>query len=357
MSGIAAVIGSAATGLSNIYSNRKSFEYQRALNKQKYTDMISFAQKYGATPSAVIQGITGSAGGAVPTASSSNNPMPDLGQSLSSMVSAGAAQRQAGAAEDQAKAALTTAETERQLGLMKLRWEPEKYFADIRKSLAQAFESSKNAFLHGSMRQYYDELTKDVQQVRPWKIAGLRQSLLNDMATFGKILQETKTSKAQENYFGAAAYEARTQGGLNEALENKAWTETLNESLKGFRLQWENSLLSYGIDPTKGFWENTGRLMYTHPNLFRQRMDMFISGLNAIDNKLQMNLGEHYKRNAAIGYGLYKLNQLYNKNANSRSYRNSNAARVISSFIPFLGGSSVPSVGVSGPGVDWWLKD
>lgn len=353
---VAALIGSAISAGGNLYANQQAYQNQRALNKQKYEDMIKYAQQYGATPSSIISGITGSAGGAVPAASTSNNPIPDFGSTLSNAVTASASQKQAVAAQDTASAAMTNAETERALGLMRLQFEPQKYFADIRKALSEAFNNTKEAFLHGSMKDYYDELTKDVQQVRPWKISGLMQGLLNDMATYNKIVQETKTSKAQEGYFGASAYEARTQGKLNEANTEKTYSETLNIGLQGFRLQWENTLLSYGIDPNKPFWENTSRLMYSNPNLFQKRMNMFISSLNLIDNKLQYNLGNNYKRNIAVGYGLYKLNQIHQKNANNRSYRFSNFGHTISSFIPFAGGSA-PSAVPSTAGVDWWLKD
>lgn len=347
-------LGSGLSSIANLYSNDLSYQSQKELNRLKYSDMLSFARSEGATPSALVAGITGSAGGSVPVASSSNNPVGDLGSVLSSGVSSVASMRQASAAQDQSNAALTNAETERQLGLMRLRFEPAKYFADIRKSLAEAFEASMYGGLHGQMKSYYNELTKDVVQVRPWKIAGLRQSLLNDMATYSKILQETRTSKAQQGYFESASKELETRSDLNVANTSKAWSESLNESLRGFRLQWENSLLTAGIDPSRPFWDNTARLMYSDPKQFRQRMDMMISSLNIIDNRLQANLGEHYKRNAALGYGLYKLNQIHQKNANSRAYRFGVLGNTISSFIPFTGGSTPlqPSAGV-----DWWNKD
>lgn len=355
--GAAAVIGSGVATAGNLLANERSYKQQERLDKIKYKDYVEAMHGVGATPTSTIQGLVGSGVGSVPAASSSNNPVSDFGQSLSSGVSAEASLKQAVAAQDNATAALTNAETERTLALMKLRFEPAKYFADIRKSLAEAFQATKNAFLHGSMQKYYEELTKDVLQVRPWKLAGLRQGLLNDMATFGKILQETKTSKALEGYYKSGAYELATRAEMNLSQKEKNYAEAWNEHLRGFRIQWENTLLSYGIDPTKPFWENIGRLMYTNPKIFKDRMDMFISGLNLIDNRLQLNLGEHYKRNITAGYGLYKLNQIHQKNANSRSFRNNNAVSTISKIIPILGGVPIPAVGESGPGVDWWLKD
>lgn len=349
--GTAALIGSGISSASNLFSNDLAYRRQKELNRQKYEDMIQYARENGATPSAIVSGITGNAGGSVPVVSSSNNPVSDLGSTLPNAVSADASQKQAVAAENQSQAALTQAETERQLGLMRLRFEPGKYLADVRKSLAEAFEARSHGGLHDMMSKYYNELTKDVVQVRPWKIAGLRQSLLNDMATYNKIVQDTRTSKAQQGF-----YESGSR--LNDANASKAWSESLNESLRGFRLQFENSLLAAGIDPSRPFFDNTLRLMSTDPNLFRQRMDLFVSSLNLVDNRLQRNLGEHYKRNAAIGFGFYKLNQIHQKNANDRAYRFGTIGRAISSFIPFTNGSvPAPAVGQSGPGVDWWLKD
>lgn len=348
--GAAALIGSGISSAANLIGNEIAYRRQMQLDDYKYRNMIDFAKSQGATPSALVSGVTGAAG-SMPQVSSSNNPVGDLGQTMTNAVSAKAA-------EGNAQAAITNAETERNLALMKLKFEPMKYFADIRKSLAEAFESTKHAFLHGSMKSYYDELTKDVQMVRPWKLAGLRQGLLNDMAKFGQILQETKTSKAQEGYFKSASHELETRADLNQANTSLVYSQSLNESLRGFRLQWENTLLSYGIDPSKPFWQNTANLMMTQPKLFQQRMDMFITALNAVDNRIQDNLGEHYKRNIVAGLGLYKLNQIHQMNANARSYRGSNAVNTISKLIPFLNlGSGVSAASpINDDWFDWYSK-
>ena len=343
--GAAAIIGSSVSTAGNIIANERAFSQQKELNRVRYDDLLHYLKSEGATPSSIVSALGGGAAGNIPAASTSNNPVSDFGSSLSQGIHASAHEKEAAAAQDNANAALTNAETERQLALMKLRFEPGKYFADIKKALSEAFMNTQQAFLHGSMKHYYDELTKDVQQVRPWKIAGLRQGLLNDMATFGKIIQETKTSKALQGYYEAGSRELDSRVDVNKSQAYKNWNEGLNESLRGFRIQWENTLLSYGIDPTRPFWDNTARLMYTQPELFRKRMDMFISSLNSIDERIQLNLGEHYKEEIAAGYGLYKLNQIHQKNANMRSYRNGKAFNVISKLIPFLGGAKgVPGV-------------
>lgn len=349
--GGASLIGSAAAAMFNHRENRLQFERQKELSRLQYENYLKYSRLAGATPTSIVQGLTHTAGAGVPGVSSSGNPAPDFGQSLASGVSSFASQREADAANVEAN-------SNKLISDMKLMFEPWKYFADIRKSLADAFNANKQAFYYGSMSRYYNELTTDVQKVRPWKIAGLVQGLLNDMATYNKIVQETATSKAQEGYFKSASKELETRSDLNTSMSYYYWNKTQNEALEGVRLQFENTLLAAGIDPSRSFWENTLRLAITDPSMFKRRMDMFITSLNDIDGKIKQNLGDNYKRNIVAGVGMYKLNQIIQKNKNSRSYRSANAIQSISKLIPFLNlGSSVPSVGVSGPGVDWWLKD
>ena len=325
------------------------------LNRQKYADYFDAMRKAGATSNSLVQGLVGSGTGSMPVTATSNNPVGDLGSVYNAGVSANAAQKQG-------DAAMTNADTERQIAMMRLKFEPQKYFADIRKSMAEAFKSHKEGMMFSSMNEHYKELVKDLQLVRPWKIAGLRQGLINDMATYDKIVQETKTSKAQEGYYRAGAYELQTRGDYNVAMTGESYARTLNENLRGFRLQFENSLLSAGIDPSKGFWENTGRLMMTDPKLFKGSMDTFISALNILDGRLQDNLnssfhGIDYKKGIATGIGLYYLNKIHQKNANARSYRGANAINSISKLIPFLNlGSGVPAAPINDDWFDWYSK-
>ena len=335
-SGGAGILGATISAIANHRENRLAFERQKELNKQNYEDYINYAHSLGATPSSIIQGLTHGSQGSMPTVSSGGNPVPDLGESFSSGVSAAAA-------AEQAHAANTSANSQRDINLMRLQFEPHKYFADIQKSLSEAFKNTKEAFLHGSMKQYYDELTTDIQKVRPWKLAGLRQGLLNDMAKFDQIVQDTRTSKAQEGYFKSSAYEAQTRGDMNISQKELNYGHLFNINLEGYRLQFENTLRSYGIDPNKRFWDNTLNLMQYNPDLFKRRMDMFLSALNSVDNKIQDSLGEHYKRNIAIAGGLYELNKIHQANANARSLRNKNALQGVSALIPFLGGVSEPA--------------
>lgn len=345
----ASLIGAAASGVANVISNKLQ---QENASRTKYEDLIKYGRSVGATPTSLVQGITGTAGG---SSAGFANSIPDFGSTLNGAVSSDAAQKSAEASQEEAAAARIRAETERDIGLMKLRWEPQKYFADIQKTLAEAFRNTKEAFLHGSMKKYYDELTTDVQQMRPWKIGRLAQGLANDMAMYNKIVQDTKTSKAQEGYFKAGANELNTRADLNRANTELTYSNILTEGLKSFRIKWENDLLQSGIDPNKSFWENTGRLMYTDPKLFNERMDMFINSLQKIDGKLQDNLGSHYKTNIGIGVGLYQLNKLHQQNANNRSMRFKNLTQGIGALIPFAGGS-VPSV-VTDTKLPWYMDD
>ena len=344
-SGGVGILGATISAIANARENRKAFERQKELNKQSYEDYINYSRSVGATPTSIIQGLTHGSQGSMPTVSSAGNPVPNIGESFSSGVSAAAA-------AEQAHAANTSADSQRDINLMRLKFEPHKYYADIKKSLSEAFKNTKEAFLHGSMKQYYDELTTDIQKVRPWKLAGLRQGLLNDMARYDQIVQETKTSKAQEGYYKSAAYEAQTRGDMNVSQKELNYGRLFNENLEGYRLQFENTLRAYGIDPNKRFWDNTLNLMQYNPDLFKRRMDMFLSALNGVDNKIQESLGAHYKRNIAIAGGLYKLNQIHQANANARSYRNKNALQGISALIPFL--KSAPSVQYTLPGDDFF---
>lgn len=326
-------VGTAVSSGANILNNYLAYRWQKKLNRQRYQDMLDYASQYGATPTAKIQGITGSAGGSMPTVSTSNNPVGDLGQSYLGAVQATAAQRQAGAAESASDAALTNAETERQIALMRLKFEPGKYLADIRKALSDVYANNASAFSSLHQGRYFAELANDLVQVRPWKIASMRQGLLNDIATYDKILQDIKTGKAQEQMYKSSANELDTRSDVNKGSAKFLYYQTKNEALRGVQLQFENDLRKYGIDPNKGFWENTFRLMYTDPKTFKQRTDCFVEALNIIDGRLQDNLGEHYKRTAILGYGLYKLNDIHQKNANARSYRFKNGIDVISSLI------------------------
>lgn len=344
------VLGSTISAISNSAENRKAFERQQILNKQKYEDMIHYARQFGATPTSLIQGITGSAGGSVPSASTAGNPVPDLGSSFSQGISAGSTIGQAQAAQGTAQAALTNAETERLLGLMRLRFEPAKYFADIQNALSSAYEKSALSKTHSALRDLYYEQAEDIRLVRPWKLMGLYQGLLNSLATFDNIVQDTRTKKAQEHDY-------ETHAGLNVANTEKTYSEKLNIDLDGFRKQFDTMLLSYGIDPNKGFWENIGRQMWTNPNLFRDGVKTFADSIGILDEKMQESLGTHYKRNALAGYGLYKLQQMHLRNKESRSRMFSNYMRGLGSIIPFAGGAgSAPAVPATA-GVDWWLKD
>lgn len=343
--GGASLAGSVISAIVNHRENKLAFERQKELNKQQYLDYLQFAKQNGATPSSIVQGLTHAAGSSVPGVSTGGNPAPDFGQSMSSGVSAMANQRQAEASNVQAY-------SQREIDLMKLTFEPQKYFADIRKSLSEAFESTQSAFLHGSMKKYYDELVTDLQQQRPWKLASLRQGLINEMARWREINQNIEESKARQGYYNAGSYEFMTRSEYNKSAAYKNYEEGYNASLEGYRKQWEITLLSNGIDPNKPFWENTLRLMTTNPKIFKQRIDMIVNALSILDNKIQEQIGKNYKRNAAFSLGAFYLYQQHQKNGLMRSQKFRNNAAAISSMIPLLGGlsGSPNAIGFDYPG-------
>lgn len=340
--------GSVISAIVNHRENKLAFERQKELNKQQYLDYLQFAKQNGATPSSIVQGLTHAAGSSVPGVSTGGNPAPDFGQSMASGVSALASQRQAEASNVQAY-------SQREIDRMKLIFEPQKYFADVRRALSESFKNTREAFLHGSMKKYYDELVTDLQQQRPWKLASLRQGLINEMARWREINQNIEESKSRQGYYDAGAYEFMTRGEYNKSEAYKNYEEGYNASLDGYRKQWEITLLSNGIDPNKPFWDNTLRLMYTNPKIFKQRMDMLINTLGILDNRIQEELGKHYKRNAAFGIGSFYLYQQHLKNKNLRSQAFRNNAAAISSMIPVIGGlnnliSSPSAIGFGYPG-------
>lgn len=345
--GAGTAIGSVISAIANSYENERAYARQVHLNKLKYHDYINYARQVGATPTAIAQGLTGAGAGNMPTTSTGGNPAPDIGQSFASGISAAANLRSAGAAE-------TTAESNAEINRMRLIFEPGKYLADTEKSLAEAFKNHKEGFMYGSMKRHFDELVTDLQAVRPWKIAGLQQGLINDMARYDEIVQNTKTLKAQEKNYNASSYELYTRGDLNIANKEESFARQFNINLESVRLQFENTLRAVGIDPNKPFWDNTFKLASYDPKAFKERMDLFIQSLQLLDNRIQENLGEHYKRNAGLLYGAYTLDKYIQNRKTQIAMRNAQALKAVSSIISFLGGSSsLPG----SAGVDWWLKD
>ena len=150
------VVGSTISAIANSAENRKAFERQQILNRQRYSDFINYSRMVGATPAAIAQGLTGSGAGTVPSVSTGGNPVPDLGQSFTGGISAAASMRSAGAAE-------TTANSEAEVNRMRLIFEPGKYFADCKKALEEAFKNHKEGEMFGSMKTHFDELVKDLQ--------------------------------------------------------------------------------------------------------------------------------------------------------------------------------------------------
>lgn len=333
-----AVGSSIGTGLGNIAATAVNYFAQRSLMRRQNEMMWDNFKRAGATPAAIAAGVTGNASSpSAPTVSSGGNPFPDLGQTAIGAQNANTQQ--------------SVGQSEIDINHMRLMFEPAKYYADCQKALAEAFASSKQGLMFGSMKDNFDELNKDLRMIRPWKINSAKQTFMNQLREYDNLIAENGRIKSETYRNYEQGYEAHSQGDLNYQLRDESSQRMFNLSLDQFRKQWELDLLSQGIDVNQPFWENTKRLMYTNPELFKKRMDLFVKSLNILDNKLQDNLGEHYKRNIALATAAYGLNKIHQQNANSRAYRLGTIAHSISSFIPFAGGGPAPVLGFANRGL------
>lgn len=344
---VGASIGS---GLGNIAATAANYYAQKSLMRQQNELMWDNFKRAGATPAAIAAGVTGNASSpSAPTVSTGGNPFPDLGQTAIGAQNANTQQ--------------AVGQSNIDVNTMRLMFEPQKYYADCSKALAEAYSSTKQAMMYGSMKQNYDELNKDLRLLRPWKIASAYQTLVNDMQQYNNLVSEENKNKSETARNYAQAEDYRTHADVNRHTlpvldaqkdlyedQSKFYRQSAyNLHLSSFRTKWENDLLSQGIDVNQPFWENCKRLMYTDPQRFKTHMDVFIKSLNILDNKLQENLGEHYKRNIALAGLAYGYNNIHQKNSNNRAYRLGIIARSISSFIPFAGGSMPLSPELSSP--------
>lgn len=329
---------SMGSGLGNIAATTVNYFAQKALMRRQNEMMWDNFKRAGATPAAIAAGVTGNASSpSAPTVYTGGNPFPDLGQTAIGAQNANTQQN--------------VGQSEIDLNHMRLMFEPEKYYADCSKALAEAYSSTQQGMMFGSLKENYDELNKDLRMLRPWKVNSAKQTFMNQLREYDNLVAENGRIKSETYRNYEQGYEARSQGDLNYQLRDESSQRTFNLSLDQFRKQWELDLLSQGIDVNQPFWENCKRLMYTNPELFKKHMDVFIKALNILDNKLQDNLGEHYKRNIALAGAAYALNKIHQQNANSRAYRLGTIAHAISSFIPFAGGSPNPVLGFSNRGL------
>lgn len=334
---------SIGSGMGNIAATTANYFFQKSLMKQQNEMMWDNFKRSGATPAAIAAGVTGNASSpSAPTVSSGGNPFPDLGQTAIGAQNANTQQ--------------AVGQSQIDVNTMRLLFDPKKYYADCQKALAEAFSSSQQAMMYGSMKENYDELNKDLRALRPWKIGSAYQGLVNLMAEYNNIVAKEGLIKSETSRNYAQAEDYRTHADVNRHTlpvldaqkdyyedQGKFYRQSAyNLHLSSFRTKWENDLLSQGIDVNQPFWENCKRLMYTDPDQFKRNMDVFIKSLNILDNKLQENLGEHYKRNIALAGLAYGYNNIHQKNQNNRMYRLGIMARSIASFIPFAGAGSMP---------------
>lgn len=288
-----APVASVASGLGNVAASIGSYFGQKALMKQQNEMMWDNFRRAGATPAAIAAGVTGNASSpSAPSVSTGGNPFPDVGSSVIGQQNANTQQN--------------LGESETLLNLMKLRFEPSKYYAEINKALTEAFKNTKEALMFGSLKENYDELNKDLRLIRPWKLNSAIQSFLNLTATYDNIVQDTSTKKSEEYRNYAQGAESYSQVDLNKALEENSWQDTYNKRLDQFKKQWELDLLAQGIDPNQPFWENTKRLMYTNPEMFKARMNGFVRSLQILDGKIKENLGDNYIKKGIGIYGAYR---------------------------------------------------
>ena len=300
--GGASLIGSAVAGWFNSRENEKQFQRQRQLGKEQYQNYIDYAHKVGATPAAIAQGITHAGASSMPTASAAGNPVPDLGGSLASGISSAASQRSATASN-------ISAGSEKEINDMKLTFEPAKYYADVQNALSQSLNQFKQSLYYGSLKEHYDELNKDLRNLRPWKLAQAQQTFLNLTATYDNIVQDTATKKSEESRNYAQGEDLRTHANVNRAEEGRILQDTYNMQLDQYKKQWEIDLLGQGINVNQPFFENLKRWIFTDPARFKACMGFLTQTIQSLDNKLQDNLGEHYKRNALLGFAAYKYLQ------------------------------------------------
>lgn len=329
---------SAGSGVANLGSNLISAEIQKSLLNNQYKQYFENMYAAGATPTSIIQGLTGTSVNSTPTASTGGNPFSDLGQTTIGAQNAQTNENKA--------------DSDIEVNRMRLRFDPQKYIADIEKALSESFKSTMEGDTSKSLRQLYDEQRDVLRQTKPWNLAKLKQGLLNDIALYDEIQSNIKKnySESYRNY--QQGYEAYTQGDLNNQLGfesqsreryNDAMTdESYNRGesiiLDNFQRRWRNTLLNSGIDPNSSFSQNMLRLSVTDPKRFDSAASSFIRAVGYLDDRLKENLGDHYKRNIAIGVGMHYLNNRLGEHNTKQSQRFQNYGSTISSFIPFTSG-------------------
>lgn len=279
-------------------------------------------QAAGISPAAAAQGISGAAGGSMPTVNSSYTPS-DIASNIRE--------------RENVQSQINQREIENQFQRMKMFWEPKKYQADITKAFA-------DANLQGGLLSYYKELEKDVREKRPWQISTMYHGLQKMSAEIDELVARQKLYQHQGRYFDAAATNQYSQ-----SFESNWKTENYMQDY--IAKSWANDLRQSGFDPNASFWENMKREAAIHPENLQSFLNSAVTSLGKLDNQLKTSLGENYKRNAAIGIGLHYLNNRLGQHLNNKAYRTNLKTgalkNLISIIVPFLGGTSSGPIGPS----------
>lgn len=322
--------GAAVSMAGNIGSTLINYNLQKKLLKNQYDEFFNAARRAGASPAAIAQGVTGSGAASTPSVTN-GSPMPDIAANANTAqdVQSGVARRG----------------VENQLDMMRLIYEPKKFQADIDKAFSEVRLNVYQGKHYKALADLNDEIRHNYRVLRPWQIAGLSQGLQNQMAEYSKILAETDMFKAQKKYYNSAA-------GNQDALAYKAWNEGFNASLESFGIQFDNMLRANGINPNLRPWDALHQAAMTNPEAFEGIMNNLISVTNKIDDRIKINLGEHYKRNIAIGAGLVGGYKFFQGRKDKTLQRLESMTRVIGNIMPLAHPSTpmmYPSMGSISP--------
>lgn len=289
--------GSLLSGYLNRRENERAFERQKELQSNQYEAYVKAAKAAGASPAAIISGLTGKGPQSAPAVSTGGNPQPDIDP---------AAGLQASAALHEANASAVRQNSEAEINQMKLLFEPQKYFADINKSFAEAFKMRWSGKLDKAMIDVQNQTANAIKQKLPWELSQLQQGLLNQIQEFKEIQSRTDYYKSTAALNREKVNTEKTMQGYYNSATDVNYQESYNKAMEGFALQFENFLRSEGYNPNKDPWDNLRRWLYTDPKKFELTIDSMIEGVHLVDNALKRELGDRYKQRGIALYGTYR---------------------------------------------------
>lgn len=330
VSGLIGAGGNAAGALlgqvGQYFLNRQEFNLQKQLfdyqndynNPSKQVERLLAA---GATPSAAVQGVVGSSPNqSIPSVVSSHSGLPiPLGSAFH---------------EGKLKASeFLQKNTEREAIIQQMDFNPRIWKSQIDEALSRIAFNVKHGNMMASQMHYYDEFAETLMDKRPWEVASLQEGLKHLSAQISELYSRSFKNREE------AATEPYKRG-YYSAVANESWQRGLNLSYEGFALMFDNQLRSIGFNPNKPFWDNILRLSFTRPNVGIEYLDNFGEMLSVLDGRLKVQLGDNYKRNIAIGYGLYRAKEYLDRKKDQRINRLDHVTNIISKFIPFTSPSS-----------------